>query len=144
MRALWAEPHVVFEGKDHTIPDAGINPLPAKPLEIWIGGSADKTYNRIGRLGDGWLNSHIPLDNVGPALDKIRAGAEQAGRDPSTIGLQCWVSMVGGTPETWRADIEAWRAQGATHLALNTVEGSDAATHLKAIETYMAAVKDLF
>ena len=29
MQALWAEPHVAFKGKWHTIEDAGINPLPA-------------------------------------------------------------------------------------------------------------------
>src|ERR1700733_8261716 len=30
MKALWAEPHVTFHGKYHTIQDAGINPLPVK------------------------------------------------------------------------------------------------------------------
>src|SRR6478736_4471120 len=29
MQALWAEPHVTFDGKYHKIEDAGINPLPA-------------------------------------------------------------------------------------------------------------------
>ena len=28
MQALWAEPHVTFKGKWHTIEDAGINPMP--------------------------------------------------------------------------------------------------------------------
>ncbi len=153
MRALWADPHVVFEGEHHTIPDAGINPLPTKPLEIWIGGGSDKTYDRIGRLGDGWLNIYVSPENAGPALDTIRAGAEQADRDPNTIGLECWVSMGQGSIKDWRAEIETWRGLGATHIALNTIhnrghlnaiEGTDAATHLKAIETYMNAVGDLF
>ncbi len=153
MRALWADPHLVFEGKHHTIPNAGINPLPTKALEIWIGGGSDKTYKRIGRLGNGWLNIYVSPDNVGPALDTIWATAKQAGRDPNTIGLECWVSMGQGSAESWRAEIETWRELGATHLALNTIhnrghlnaiEGTDAATHLKAIETYMAAVADLF
>lgn len=153
MRALWADPHVVFEGEDHTIPNAGLNPLPAKPLEIWIGGGSDKTYDRIGRLGDGWLNIYVSPDNVGPALDKIRASAEKAGREPSEIGLECWVSMGEGSAESWRDEIETWRALGATHLALNTIhnrghlnaiEGTDAATHLKAIERYMVVVGGLF
>ena len=30
MQALWAEPHVSFKGKWHTIEDAGINPRPAR------------------------------------------------------------------------------------------------------------------
>jgi len=153
MRALWANPHVVFEGKHHTIPNAGINPLPTKPLEIWIGGGADKTYDRIGRIGDGWLNIYVSSDNIGPALDRIRAGAQKAGRDPDKIGLECWVSMGAGSAEDWRAEIETWRSVGATHIALNTIhgrghlnaiDGNDAAIHLKAIETYMEAVGDLY
>jgi probable F420-dependent oxidoreductase len=149
MRALWADPHVVFEGKDHTIPNAGINPLPTKPLEIWIGGGSDKTYDRIGRLGDGWLNIFVSPADTSLALDKIRASAKKAGRDPSEIGLECWVSMGEGSAENWRGEIETWRKLGATHLALNTIhhnaiQGNDAATHLKAIEMYMEAVGDLF
>src|SRR6201986_868541 len=38
MRALWAEPHVSFAGKYHTIEDAGINPLPTRrrvPIWFW-------------------------------------------------------------------------------------------------------------
>lgn len=153
MRALWAEPHVVFEGKDHIIPDAGINPLPTEPLEVWIGGGVDATYDRIGRMGDGWLNIYVSPDKIQPALDKIQASAEQAGRDAGKIGLDCWTGMGAGGPDDWRAEIETWRNLGATHITINTVfnrghikpiEGTDVATHLKAIETYMEAVGDLF
>jgi probable F420-dependent oxidoreductase len=153
MRALWAEPHVVFEGKHHTIPDAGINPLPARPLEVWIGGGADATFDRIGRIGDGWLNIYVSTDQTRAALDKIRTSAIQAGRDPDKIGLDCWTGMGSGSPEDWRTELETWRTLGATHVTLNTIfnrghikaiKGSDVITHLKAIETYMAAVGDLF
>lgn len=153
MRALWAEPHVVFEGEHHTIPNAGINPLPAQPLEIWIGGGADATYDRIGRIGDGWLNIYVSPDRVQTALDKIQVSARKAGRDPGEIGLECWTGMGSGSAEDWRAELETWRDLGATHITLNTIfnrghikaiEGAHVATHLKAIETYMAAVGDLF
>jgi len=153
MRALWADPHVVFEGEHHTIPDAGINPLPTRPLDVWIGGGVDATYDRIGRMGDGWLNIYVAPDTVRAAVDKIHASAEKAGRDPSKIGLECWVGMGGATPDQWRKDIETWRDLGATHITLNTVfnrghikpiEGRDVATHLQAIEQYIAAVGDLF
>ncbi len=153
MRALWADPHVVFEGKYHTIPDAGINPLPTRPLEVWIGGSAEATYERLGRIGDGWLYIYGGPDQVQPALDKIHASAKKVGRDPSEIGLDCWTGAGSGTADDWRAAIEAWRKVGATHITVNTifgrgqfkaVTGRDAATHLKVIETYMKAVGDLF
>ncbi len=153
MRALWADPHVVFEGKDHTIPDAGINPLPTKPLDVWIGGGSERTYERIGRIGDGWLNIYVSPETVQAALNTIHASATAAGRDPAAIGLECWVGMGGGTPDDWRADIETWRGLGATHITMNTVfnrghikpiEGRDPATHLAAMEPYIQAVGDLF
>ena len=38
MKALWAQPHVSFKGRWHTIEDAGINPLPTRaqdPVMVW-------------------------------------------------------------------------------------------------------------
>jgi probable F420-dependent oxidoreductase len=41
LRKLWTEPLVDFAGQWHTIPDAGINPLPVqRPIPIWFGGHA--------------------------------------------------------------------------------------------------------
>src|ERR1700733_12832639 len=56
MQALWAEPHVTFHGKYHTIEDAGINPLPPRrKIPIWFGGHADITMKRVGKWGAGWM-----------------------------------------------------------------------------------------
>ena len=153
MRALWADPHVVFNGKQHTIPDAGINPLPTKPLDVWLGGGVDATYDRIGRIGDGWLNIYHAPEAFKVGVEKIRVSAEKANRDPDAIGLESWVGMGGGNADKWRAEIETWRSLGVSHITVNTVfnrghiqpiEGTDAATHLAAIETYINAVRDLF
>lgn len=39
MQALWAQPHVTFKGKWHTIEDSGINPLPiGRKIPLWYGG----------------------------------------------------------------------------------------------------------
>ena len=39
MQKLWAEPHVTFKGKWHTIEDAGINPRPTQgKVPVWFGG----------------------------------------------------------------------------------------------------------
>ncbi|MEZ4514559.1 MAG: LLM class F420-dependent oxidoreductase [Chloroflexota bacterium] len=154
MRALWADPHVVFNGRYHTIPNAGINPLPTKPLAIWLGGGVDATYGRIGRLGDGWLNIYHGPEQFADGVAKIRAAAVKAGRNPHAIGLESWVGMGGSsTPDDWRAEIEQWRSLGTSHITLNTIfnrghikpiQGRDAATHLRAMEIYMEAVGDLF
>ncbi|MBV8337706.1 MAG: LLM class F420-dependent oxidoreductase [Alphaproteobacteria bacterium] len=61
MRALWAEPHVTFKGRWHTIDDAGINPRPAAgKIPIWYGGHADVTLRRCAKWGDGWMPLAYP------------------------------------------------------------------------------------
>ena len=107
------------------------------------------TFDRIGRIGDGWLNIYGGPNKVQAALDRIHASAEKVGRDPSEIGLDCWTGVGKGTPDDWRNVIETWRDHGATHITFNTIFGGgvdsrDAADHLKAIEAYITAVGDLF
>src|SRR5215475_4918960 len=89
MRALWAEPHVSFKGKYHTIDDAGINPLPiGRRVPLWYGGHAEVTLRRGAKWGDGWMPlAYPPGSDAQAAFDKLRAYAEVEGRDPATIGI---------------------------------------------------------
>ncbi|HMK01471.1 MAG TPA: TIGR03619 family F420-dependent LLM class oxidoreductase, partial [Reyranella sp.] len=42
MKALWANPYTTFEGKWHSLQDAGINPLPPRrKIPLWFGGHMD-------------------------------------------------------------------------------------------------------
>ena len=62
MQALWAQEHVAFKGRYHTIDDAGINPRPASGrVPVWFGGHHDATLTRIAKWGDGWMpNAYAP------------------------------------------------------------------------------------
>ncbi len=88
IQALWAEPHVAFKGKWHTIDDAGINPRPsARQVPLWYGGHADVTLRRCAKWGDGWMPlAYPPGEEARSAFAKLRGYAE----DPATIGI--WVS----------------------------------------------------
>jgi probable F420-dependent oxidoreductase len=120
LRALWSDTAITFKGRWHTIDDAGINPLPLqRPIPLWIGGMAESTLKRAGRLGDAWLPLPAPLDEIPPMLERLRGYARDAGRDPSAIGIgpQLVLSQVG---EAGAADFAArWRDLGATHLSVN-------------------------
>src|SRR3954464_12497157 len=89
MQALWAEPHVTFAGKYHSIEDAGINPLPTRRrIPIWFGGHAEATMQRVVKCGDGWMPlNYAPGSEAVGAFDKLREMAEAAGRDPASIGI---------------------------------------------------------
>lgn len=122
LRALWSAPAITFEGRWEQVEAAGINPLPVqRPIPIWIGGYAEATLRRIGRLGDGWFPWREPNEDMRAAVERLRAYTAQAGRDPDAIGLEPQLNVGRGTPEEWTAFVEGWRALGATHLCLTTM-----------------------
>jgi probable F420-dependent oxidoreductase len=122
LRALWTEPIVTFDGRWEQIDHAGINPLPVqRPIPIWIGGYAEATFRRVGRLGDGWFPWREPNEAMRAAIATIHEAAIAAGRDPNAIGLEPQLNVGRGTPEEWRAFLAGWRELGATHCCLSTM-----------------------
>lgn len=124
LRRLWTEPVFDYEGSWHTITAAGINPLPVqRPIPIWIGASAERALRRAAELADGFFPQR-PLDGGWPeTLAKMRAWAEEAGRDWSAFGIEQRISIASGTPDEWRASADEWRELGATHVSLATMGG---------------------
>jgi probable F420-dependent oxidoreductase len=122
LRALWTEPVVNFKDRWHTIDAAGINPLPVqRPIPIWIGGYAEATLERVGRLGDGWFPWRPPNDEMRAALERLRGYAVAAGRSPEQIGIEPQLN-VGRMPEAeWESYASTWQRLGATHLCVNTM-----------------------
>src|SRR5271170_606114 len=111
MQALWAEPHVSFAGEFHHIEDAGINPRPASGrVPIWYGGHAEATFRRAARYGDGFMPLRYPPgDKALAAFEKLRRMTREAGREPSEVGLEVWVSPGAGSEEDWRREITFWK-----------------------------------
>ena len=121
MRRLWTEESVTAHGEYERITGAALAPLPVqRPIPVWFGGTSHAALRRIGRLADGWF----PQLSPGPELDKARAvvekGARDAGRDPATIGLEGRVNWRHGGDEAI-AETGRWQAEGATHMAINTM-----------------------
>ncbi len=128
MRALWTDDVVDFDGRWHRIAEAGINPPPVQqPIPVWIGGYAPVTMDRVGRIGDGWFPSSQPgegpTDQVRSDLARIAEATRAAGRDPSAIGIEPRVRLNEIPRDQWGPVTEAWRAVGATHLSLITMDG---------------------
>jgi probable F420-dependent oxidoreductase len=119
LRQLWTQPLVTFSGVYHTIPDAGLNPLPIqRPIPLWMGGHHDAVLRRAARLADGWMPTYRTAAETRPALEALERYLAEAGRPRETFGLEVRVSYE---PEQWRKLIPDWQALGATHLALNTL-----------------------
>ncbi len=144
LRRLFTERSVTFEGRHEQVTGAGINPLPVqRPIPIWFGAATPPAFRRAGRLGDGWF----PMIPPGPRLDEakaiVAAGAQEAGRDPSSIGMEGRVSWTPeGGLDMVLDHVERWRAVGATHLEVNTMGAgfSSVDDHLAALAKVADAV----
>ena len=120
LRRLWTEPSLSFTGEYETVTGAGINPLPVqRPIPIWIGGRSAPAYRRIGRLADGWIPEMEPGAEFDEARARVEEAATEAGRDPDTLGMEARVPWTGELGR-FLAQVEQWRALGATHLSVNT------------------------
>ncbi len=120
LRALWSATAVTFDGRWHRIENAGIKPLPVqRPIPIWIGGGAEATLARVGRIGDGWFPQLPPEDEARAALERLRGYAEQAGRAPGAIGIEPRINLGRVREADAAAYLAGWRELGATHMGVN-------------------------
>src|SRR6202044_2479619 len=103
LRLVLPSDEVTFHGSFFPVDGASAGPLPAKPLDIWLGGSAPAGLRRVGRLADGWLGSLLTPAEAGSAREQIQAAAAEAGRevDPEHFGISLAVGAI--TPEVARA-----------------------------------------
>jgi probable F420-dependent oxidoreductase len=97
LRQLLTSETVSFSGSFYTVDGASIRPLPAKPLDIWLAGSAPAALRRVGRLADGWLGSLLTPPEAAEAVRAIQRAAAGAGRevDPDHFGISLTVTFNG-------------------------------------------------
>lgn len=143
LRQLWTQPLVNFTGRWHTIPDAGINPLPVqRPIPIWFGGHSEIALRRMARLGDGWMTNYRTPEAAQPALEQIERSLAETGRARASFGIEARIPFGDGKPASWEDLIRGWQALGSTHISFNTMgHGFDTpAKHLEAIKMIAAHV----
>jgi len=135
LRRLWTEPSVTFSGTFDQVTGAGLAPLPVqRPIPVWFGAQSPRAYARAGRLADGWFPQTAP----GPELDQARQmvldAAAEAGRDPSSLGMEGRVTWP-RDQDKLAAAMRQWQEAGATHLSINTM-----GMGLKAVDDHLAAL----
>jgi probable F420-dependent oxidoreductase len=133
IRLLLTAERVSFDGEFFTVSDATVGARPAKPLDIWLGGSAPAGLRRVGRLADGWLGSLLTPAEAGTAVKVIQDAAAEARREVEDdhFGLSLPVTLAGnghGIPAPLLASINR-RRPGADPATL-VAQGWDAARRM--------------
>lgn len=82
MRRLWSEDNVTHHGKYYTLNDVTVQPKPVQNLPpIWIGGRSEAAIRRTARVGDGWLVSQAPPEEIKLGVEQIMTMAEEYGNE---------------------------------------------------------------
>ncbi|GAC1387637.1 MAG: TIGR03619 family F420-dependent LLM class oxidoreductase [Marmoricola sp.] len=132
LRALWTEDPVEFAGEFYTVPRSHVAPPPVQRPHppVLVGGSAAPALRRAGRLAQGWIcSSQQDLTSLGAAIETVRGGAREAGRDPDAVQIvvRGVVDLLDddpgvsrqplqGTREQVLGDLTGLRAQGVTEV----------------------------
>lgn len=141
LRNLLTEEHCSFHGEFFSYDDIAFQPKsydPDRPLPIWIGGEAKVAQRRAGRVGDSWFPyfPRITPQAMREKYDLVRRTAEEHGRDPDDVRLNCCLpveitdaeveqepDLLRGTAEQVGAALEGFRDIGVEHIGLQFLVG---------------------
>jgi probable F420-dependent oxidoreductase len=147
LRKLWTQGTVDFQGRWHSIPKAGIRPLPVQqPIPVWMGGGSEPVLKRLARIADGWFPQFRPADQASKdTVERLHGYIRDAGRDPAVVGIEGRINIANSNPMDWSRELEAWRAIGATHLGVNTMSAGLAGPqdHIDAIRYFKESLPEL-
>jgi probable F420-dependent oxidoreductase len=142
LRRFWSEGAVTYNGQYHTIPDAGLNPMPIqRPVPIWMGGESDLVLRRTARLADGWFPDSPP-EAAKEHIDRLRNYVQAHGRDPRSLGIEGRVYGRDGNLDTWVKQAQQWRNLGATHISFGTMGMGfpSVQEHIEAMQRFKASL----
>jgi probable F420-dependent oxidoreductase len=136
LRLLLRQETVSFAGEFFTVQAASVGRPPAKPVDIWLGGSAPGALRRVGRLGDGWLASFVTSAEARAGREAIQVSAAEAGRavEADHFGISLAVGAGGIPPEL--AEVIRQRRPGVDPASLTAGSWADAR---RLVREYVAA-----
>ena len=163
-KELWTQDSPRYDGQYASFRDVTFLPKPLqKPHPpIWVGGESPAALRRVIALGDAWYpigsNPQFLLntfERFRDGVNRLRADAERANRDPQSIAITYWApwyketqsplldegkrQLFTGTDDDVASDICAFRELGVKHLLFNFVRPG-LAESLAAMERFVAEV----
>ncbi|MHA7653569.1 F420-dependent hydroxymycolic acid dehydrogenase [Mycobacterium sp. ML4] len=157
IRQLWSGERISFAGRYFQTNALKLYDVPPTPPPIFVAAGGPKSATLAGRYGDGWIaQAHDVKDPK--LLAAFAAGARQAGRDPATMGKRAELFAVVGDSATAARAASLWRFTAGAVDQPNPVEiqraadvnsnqkvlgnwtvGTDAATHIEAVQSVLDA-----
>ncbi len=95
-RAAWSGA-TEFQSEFFSFSGVRINPQPAAPIPIWIGGSSPGALRRAARC-DGWMGTWAPPEVFAERLGVLRAEQSRLGRAPEDTTISIHMELRIGDP----------------------------------------------
>ncbi len=96
-KSLWSEERTSFEGEHFQVKDCALEPKPAEPPPVLIGGAGEKVLMGIAaRHADIWNNMAVFQGQLEHKVGVLRRRCQEEGRDPSSlvVSQQCTVVIA--------------------------------------------------
>jgi probable F420-dependent oxidoreductase len=138
LRALWRDGESTYHGRfvDFQRVKSYPKPVQAGGIPIGVGGHSEAAARRAGRLGDEFFPGVASIDALQRLIAVLGAAAEEAGRDPASIGITAGgasdvdgvrrlaelgvtrvvIANLGGDTERWKARLGAYSERVMAHI----------------------------
>ena len=116
MRELWKGPHAEFHGDFVNFNPVTCSPRPVNgDIPVIVGGDTDVAIRRAVKLADGYFPGEGDAERLGALLGRLRAAAEAADRDPSSIAINAMFGQRYAEPEK---GVEEMRELGVDRIMI--------------------------
>ena len=113
LRACWGPDPVDFQGEFVHLDAMKVQPKPAHPIPIWVGGRSEPAFRRAAARGDGF--HAIGLDPEGAARVVARMRRDRP-EESFTISLRTGWDPQGMDPDVIRRERDEFEAAGIQHV----------------------------
>ncbi|MEZ5167402.1 MAG: TIGR03619 family F420-dependent LLM class oxidoreductase [Acidimicrobiales bacterium] len=116
-RAVWSDDPVDFSGAHYRFDALKLQPKPARPIPIWVGGTSDAAVMRAAALGDGYHAISTPPEQLGRLVERIGDERARLGRtEPFTVSYRTGWDPQGMDPGVIADEAAAYAEAGVSHV----------------------------
>lgn len=112
LREIWKPGWVEFHGEFYDVPLCTMEPTPAAPIPIYIGGHSDAALRRAAMVGDGWIGNAYPVEVAAGYISKLKGYLHEYGRDNDDFEIICGLYAM-PTPDLFKRAEEEMGLTGA-------------------------------
>ena len=113
MRQVWSTDPATFHGEHYTFDDIKVQPKPAHPIPIWVGGAGRAAMDRAVTRGDGFQAISTKPDELASIIASLR---EQRPGDDFVVSYRTGWDPQGMDAALIRDERDAYVAAGVQHV----------------------------